>query len=150
MEAKEKLQLLAKDLSKEFPSSPRELLGGFVIAKRALDKCRAELNGSNGEYHFDCPLDNMFFDFAGITGEQYKELIASGATDEEVAKWVQEHSNVENIERIKWNNKMRDMRLSDLPENLQEYMEGYIPNVIPKNKIVYHFFDVYDIEEQRI
>lgn len=35
------LKLLAKDLTKDDPRSPRETLAGYVIAARTLDKCRA-------------------------------------------------------------------------------------------------------------
>ncbi len=44
-----------------FPRSPREKLGGYVIAARTLDKCRAAIAGTLGDYKFDCPLDNFFF-----------------------------------------------------------------------------------------
>lgn len=50
MSATEKLKLLAKDLTKEFPRSPREMLGGYVLAARAADKCRAVLAGTAGDY----------------------------------------------------------------------------------------------------
>jgi len=33
---------------------------------------------------------------------------------------------------------------------LQEYMEDYIKKFIPRNRVVYYWFDVYDIEEERI
>ena len=46
-----------------YPRSPRETLGHYVIAARTLDKCRAALAGTLGDYKFDCPLDNFFFDF---------------------------------------------------------------------------------------
>lgn len=142
---------LALDLSKDFPRSPRETLGGFVIAARALDKCRATVAGTNGEYHFNCPLDNMFFDFAGIGGEAFKEFVATGADDAEVADWIKENAKVKDREEIiKWNNKMRALRPTDLPFKLQEFLEGYIPEFIPANKPVYVWFDVYDIEEKRI
>ena len=62
----EKLKLLAKDLTKEFPRSPRETLAGYVLAARCLDKCRAILNNSAGEFHFNCPLDQRFLGFAEI------------------------------------------------------------------------------------
>ena len=61
----QKLASLAKDLTKDYPRSPRDLLAGYIIGARTLDKCRAFLNNSIGEYHFDCPLDNMFFSFTG-------------------------------------------------------------------------------------
>ena len=51
---------------------------------------------------------------------------------------------------IKWNNRMRETRISELPDASQEFLEGYIPQFIPKNRPVYYWFDVYDIEEQRI
>ena len=53
--------LKAKDLTHEFPRSPRETLAGYVLAARVLDKCRAAIAGTLGEYHFDCPLDRFFF-----------------------------------------------------------------------------------------
>src|SRR5215831_8542508 len=49
---KERLQSLARDLRKTPPRSPRETLGGFVIAARMLDKARADLLGIHGEYNF--------------------------------------------------------------------------------------------------
>ena len=41
-------------------------------------------------------------------------------------------------------------RMSDLPLELQEYMEDYIQQFIPRNRVVHHWFDVYDLEEERI
>ncbi|MDQ8201719.1 DUF5069 domain-containing protein [Pelagicoccus sp. SDUM812003] len=150
-ETKNKVAALAKDLSKDFPRSPRTTLGGYVVAARALDKCRAVLAGTNDEYHFNCPLDNFFFDFTGIDGEVFKEFVATGADDDAVAAWIQENSKVEDKrEIIAWNNKMRGLRPSEMPIELQEFLEGYIPEFIPANKIVYVWFDVYDIEEKRI
>src|SRR5207245_6686920 len=61
--------LKAKDLTHEFPRSPRETLAGYVLAARMLDKCRAAIAGTMGEYHFDCPLGRFFFEFAGIIAE---------------------------------------------------------------------------------
>jgi hypothetical protein len=84
----QKLASLAKDLTKDYPRSPPDLLAGYIIGERTLDKCRAFLNNSIGEYHFDCPLDNMFFSFTRISSEQFKEIVSTGADDEEIAAWV--------------------------------------------------------------
>ena len=46
----DKLKQLARDLRKTPPHSPRDTLGGFVMAARTLDKARADLLGINGEY----------------------------------------------------------------------------------------------------
>ena len=40
----------AKDLTKEAPRSPRTRLGDYALMARMIDKGRAALNGSVGEY----------------------------------------------------------------------------------------------------
>jgi len=151
MTPNESLALLAPDLTTGFPRSPRETLAGYVVAARALDKCRAVLAGTNGEYHFDCPLDRMFFDFTGIDSGAFRDFVATGATDAAVAAWIGEHSRVKDeTERVVWNNQMRYTRPCDMPPELQVFLEGYIPENLRKNRPVYVWFDVYDIEEQRI
>jgi hypothetical protein len=153
MNASAKVSGLAKDLAKEYPRSPRDLLAGYVIGLRTLDKCRASLNDSLGEYHFNCPLDNMFFEFTGITADDFRDYVATGASDEQVATWVERHARARpRIEIIKWNNSHRYARLSELPDGIQEYMEDYIPQFVPA-KLRHHidyFFDIYDAEEGRM
>lgn len=147
----EKLKLLANDLGREYPRSPRDTLAGYVIAARCLDKCRALLNGTIGEYRFNSYLDRQFFDFAGIDADKFKNFVATGAADEDVAAWVQQHAAARaRIDVIKWNNRMREMRISELPDKNQEFLEDYIPKFTPKNRPVYRWFDVYDLEEKRI
>ena len=145
------LKLLAKDLTKDYPRSPRETLASYVIAARMLDKCRAVLAGTAGEYHFDCPLDNQFLGFTGIASDEFKAFVASGATDAEVADWIQQHSKIkERPEIVAWNNKLRATRLCDMPIELQQFLEDYIPKFVPQKRPVYVWFDVYDLEEGRI
>ena len=149
----EKVKLLARDLrgGKEFPRSPRATLGGYVLAARAVDKCRAVLVERQGEYHSNCPLDQRWLKFAEIDYDDFRALIATGATDDEIAEWIGEHAKKRSrAEIVAWNNKERDLRLSDLPAELQEFMENYIQRYVPRNRIVYHWFDVYDLEEQRL
>lgn len=147
----ETLKSLAPDLSKEFPRSPRETLGGYVIAGRTLDKCRAVLAGTEGEYHFDCPLDRLFFDFTGIRSDDFKSKVAEGATDAAMAEWITSRAvQKEAIEVIKWNNDLRGKRICEMPDELQEFLEGYIEEFVPKHRPVYVWFDVYDLEEGRL
>jgi len=145
------MSIASLDLTKEFPRSPRETVGGYVIAGRMLDKCRAVIAGTNGEYHFDCPLDNMFLSFVEITADDFKTFVATGADDAAVAEWIQANAKKRPAaEIVQWNNDLRDKRISTMPIELQEFLEGYIPENIPAGKIVRVWFDVYDIEEGRI
>lgn len=151
MTNEDKLRLLAKDLTKEFPRSPRSTLGGYVIAGRMLDKCRAVIAGTNGDYHFDCPLDNQVLSFTEIEPNAFREFVSTGADDAEVADWIGKNAKERpQIEVIRWNNRLRELKISDLPDAAQEFLEGYIPQFVPKNRPVYRWFDVYDLEEQRI
>lgn len=142
---------LALDLSQEVPRSPRVTLGGYVVAARCLDKCRAVIAGTNDEYHFACPLDNLFFEFTGIDSEAFKEFVATGADDDAVAAWIGENAKArEKQEIIQWNNDLRYKPINEMPIELQEFLEGYIPEYLPEGAIVHVWFDVYDIEEGRM
>lgn len=141
----------ALDLTKNYPRSPRTKLGGYVIAARTLDKCRSVVAGTAGEYHFDCPLDKIFFDFTEIDASAFKNQVATGADDAAMIEWISQEAKVhEPVEIVKWNNDLRYKRISEMAPELQEFLEGYIDEVVPAGKVVYHWFDVYDIEEHRI
>ena len=149
---KEKLEPLTKDLRKESPRSPREVLGGYVILARCLDKGRADLLGINGEYNYwFCSLCEQLEEFTGVDHEVMKEFIATGATDDEVGEWYKAQSKIKDpMAVIRWNNKMRDMRLSEMSDDAQEYLEKYNRETLPLFPPVYVWFDVYDVEEGRL
>ena len=122
-----------------------------MLAARALDKCRAVLVGWQGDYHSNCPLDQRWLKFAEIDDNAYRSFVATGATDNEVVVWIGEHAKKRSrAEIVIWNNKERDLRLSDLTLGLQETMEDYIQKYVPRHRVVYHWFDVYDLEEKRL
>ena len=143
---------LAPNLTKNFPRSPHAMLGGYILAGRALDKCRADLAGTLGDYHYDCPLDNIFLGFAGLKGSALKKFVATGADDEAVGEWITKNAKKRpRIKIIKWNNEWRYKRMPELPDGMQEFMEDYIPKYVPA-KVIHHvryFFDIFDAEEGR-
>jgi Domain of unknown function (DUF5069) len=144
------LKGLAKDLTTDFPRSPKEKLAGFAIGMRTLDKCRAVIAGTAGEYHFNCPLDQMFLGFAGLDAEAFKAFVATGASDEQVADWVKQHATQQDkLAIVKWSNDLLYKRLSEMPDQIQLYMDDYMAENIPGRHITY-FFDIYDIEEKRM
>jgi hypothetical protein len=82
----------AIDLTQRPPRSARVRLGGYVILPRLLDKCRAELAGTNGDYHYACPLDQRFFEFTGIDATALRAEVAKGAGDGAILQWIQTHA----------------------------------------------------------
>jgi len=83
-----KKKVTGKNLKKEAPRSPRIRVGGYAILGRTIDKCRALVAGNIGEYHFDCPLDNMLFGFKDVKGDDFKSQIEQGASDQEMVEWL--------------------------------------------------------------
>src|SRR5687767_12011390 len=142
----EKLKPLARDLRKTPPRSPRQTLGGFVIAARMLDKARADLLAINGEYnYYPCGLGAYFWKFTGLDAAKFKDFVATGATDEEVDRWLRDNATQKDPKAIiKWNNEMIGLRLCDLNQASQEYLETYIPQSCPPPRQVKFFLDGYD------
>jgi hypothetical protein len=84
--------LSAPDLTKHPPRSPRVRLGGYAHLPRLLDKARATSAGKNGDYTYNCPLDQHFFAFTGINPEALLTEVKLGRSDSEMMAWVREHS----------------------------------------------------------
>jgi hypothetical protein len=117
-----------KDLTKEAPRSPKIRVGGFVILGRTLDKCRALLAGDIGEYHFDCPLDNMLFGWKRIIGDDFKAEVAKGASDEEMVQWVNNHGRPKTeAEQRAWCEEMLATNPHQDPEKREWYDEQLKP-----------------------
>ena len=96
-----KKKVTGKDLTKEAPRSPHIRVGGYAILGRTIDKCRALVAGNIGEYHFDCPLDNMLFGFKGVNGADFKAQIEQGASDQEMVEWLNQSGEKKMPEEIK-------------------------------------------------
>jgi hypothetical protein len=89
------MQAPAPDLRQRASRSPRQRLGGFVWLPRLLDKGRATLAGTNGDYEYGCLLDQGFFDFVGLDPEALKAQLAADKSDTEVLQWILAHSGRE-------------------------------------------------------
>ena len=117
--------IIDRDLTKQAPHSPRERIGGFVIAKRTIDKCRASLAGKLGEYHYDCPLDNGLFSFKGINGKQFKKAVQTAKTYEEVGSWLQANGAKKTSEEIKaWSDAVEAASMMNEPEKRAYFVEN--------------------------
>lgn len=75
------------DLRTTFPRSMRVRLEGYVHLARMIDKCRAVLAGTEGEYIYPCPMDDRLMAFAGITAAQFTAAVKQHLSDEGVIQW---------------------------------------------------------------
>jgi hypothetical protein len=76
------------DLTQRPPRSLRQRLGGYALLPRMLDKGRAEIAGKNGEYHYNCPLDQRILEYLGIEADALRSQLAAGKGDGEILEWI--------------------------------------------------------------
>ena len=116
--------VIGKDLTKESPRSPRIRVGGYAILGRTIDKCRALVAGNIGEYHFDCPLDNTLFGFKGVKGVDFKAQIENGASDQQMAEWLDQAGEKKTPQEIKgWGDEVTAASMYNDPEKREWFSE---------------------------
>ena len=141
-----KTPILASDLTKQAPHSPRNRIGGFAIASRTVDKCRAELAGKLGEYHYDCPLDNVLFTFKGITGAEFKTAVQASKTYEDVGTWLLAHGTSKTPAEIKtWSDEVE----AGSPMKNAERRDSFIHNcsklgLVPESSTTFDWLEADD------
>ena len=92
----------APDLTRHPPRSPRTRLGGFVHFPRLLDKARAVAAGREGDFHYNCPFDQKFFEFTGIGHKVFMSELKKGRTDSEMLAYVRRKSKRKPFEIASW------------------------------------------------
>ena len=136
----------AKDLSKEPPRSPRLRMGGYSILARMIDKGRAVLNGTAGEYKYNCGLDQILFGFKRLDHEEVKRFLASGASDEEVLDWIDSHGTPKTSAEIEeFSNSFEKFRPYDNPDLRELFKKEYGSlGLDPKTSTVADYLDTDD------
>jgi hypothetical protein len=74
-----------------FPRSPRETMGGWMHLPRYLDKIRLHLEGklhSDYQSNYGKGFDGAWLKAAGLTHEQFENVVKGTLTDGQVADWV--------------------------------------------------------------
>ena len=102
------------DLTTSAPRSPYDKLGGIVFLPRAIDKGRAELAGTLGDYISRGGRSGRVFDFLDVPEAGFIEALKTRATDAEVWGWVSERMTARSPEKIK---EFNDWMCSASPDN---------------------------------
>jgi len=135
------------DLTKYPPRSPRVRLGGYVILPRCIDKGRATIAGTNGDYHFACPLDQRFLEFTGIDAEALKKELAAGMSDTEILEWVGKNARYRRspVEIAAWSAFAEQRAPGDVES--RDFFNGLHKNAGPKRQDIVTFFDLLDLDD---
>jgi hypothetical protein len=135
------------DLTEQAPRSPRVRLGGYVILPRMLDKGRATLAGKNGEYHYNCPLDQQFLNFAGINAAALKKELAKGRSDTEILGWITKHAkHRRTAAEIELWSAHQERRSPDNPDS-RAYFNELHKACAPKRTDIVSWFDLLDADD---
>lgn len=137
------------DLRTGFPRSMKVTLEGYVHLARMIDKCRAVLAGTEGEYIYPCPMDERLMEFAGITAEQFTAAVKTHPTDEGVAAWFTHAARPhEPAELEEWNQNLLARGLSS-PESAAKFKK-YRDAIDPSRTDLTAWSDLQDLEEGRV
>lgn len=137
------------DLRIAYPRSMRVKLEGYVHLARMIDKCRAVLAGTEGEYIYPCPMDVRLLDFAGITADQFTAAVSANPDDEGVLRWFRTQARrIAAVELETWNEMM--LRRGPSTPEKQAYFDKCRDAVDPSRRDLCSWADLQDLEEGRI
>lgn len=137
----------APNLTQRQPRSPRVRLGGYTILPRLLDKARATLAGTNGDYIYNNPNDDHFFRFTGLTPEALLAQVKTGAGDWDMLLWVNEHTPLERtaLEIEQWSNWTESFGFNDV--EMREWFTEQIKRMNPAREDLRGTFDYLDLDD---
>lgn len=136
------------DLRRNYPRSIKEKLADYVHLGRMIDKCRAVLAGTQGEYIYPCPMDKRLLDFARLTADQFTETVQARSSDQAVADWFVENAARHSQAEIEAWNQMMLTRGPDTEEKWQ-YFKSIRDLVDPSRTDITSWADLLDLEERR-
>lgn len=135
------------DLTKEFPRSPRAELDGIKILPRAIDKARAQIAGTLGDYvYYGCRFNLKLFNTFGVTEDEFLDAVRSAVDDESVQEWVRDFVRPEKDKIERMNAWVENNRPS--PGEEQEFKDE-LERVDPGNDSAKTWTDLIDLEEGR-
>ncbi len=146
-EKKKVMAINAPDLTKQAPRSARVRLGGYVTLPRMLDKGRATINGKNGEFHYNCPLDQRFLSFVGIDADKLKEQLAAGKGDWEILQWINENAKFKrnDIEIATWSRLQEERVPTDF--ETRSFFNDYHKKMGEHREDIANWFDLLDLDD---
>ena len=141
------MKMTALNLSKEYPRSPKQKLGGYVHLGRMIDKARAKAAGTIGEYIYPCPLDQALLEFMGIAGDAFYEAVTS-RTDQDVLDWLTQNAKARSPKEIEeWDTTFLHRKPQN-EESLRHFLETR-NRIAPHRTDVTTWVDLLDLEEGR-
>jgi hypothetical protein len=113
-----------------------------------LDKGRATLVGKNGEYHYNCPLDQHILKFAGIDPKKLLAELKTGKGDGEILEWIAANSKTKRTawEIQQWSD-YHDRRGPDSDAETMQFFAGYVARLTQTREDLRTWVDVLELDD---
>jgi len=136
------------DLSKKIPRSPKDKLGGMIWLPRMIDKARAELDGTAGDYKYNCVMDARLLKFLGIAPEALLEAVKNAKDDNAVMEWIKANTSPRSSAAIEEFNSMLSSLEPTSPDMIKRF-EANREKLAPGRTDIKTWLAMLDLEEGR-
>ncbi len=136
-----------------YPRSPRETMDGWSYLPRYLDKIRLHLAGklpADYQENLGKAFDGMWLKAAGVTHEQFVEVVKNSITDGEVCDWVRRHVKKSAAEKAAHWQDVLSRPLADNAEAVARLQMRKEQAGIGNRADIKCFVDMLDADEKRI
>ncbi len=136
-----------------YPRSPREVMSGWVCLPRFVDKIRLHLAGKlhpDYQENFTEGFDGAWLKAAGMTSEEFINVVKNTITDGEVADWV-----LKNVKRTDAEKAAHREQVLNYGRNRDEALQARLKlrkeqNGLARRDDIQCFVDLIDADEKRI
>jgi len=136
-----------------YPRSPRETMYGWMCLPRYVDKIRLHLAGklhAGYQANFGKGFDGLWLKAAGVTHEQFIEVVKNSITDGEVYDWVRHNVKRTPADMAAFRDDILSRPKADDPAAIERFkMRKAEAGVLHRDDIT-TFVDCIDADEQRI
>ncbi|HTZ56238.1 MAG TPA: DUF5069 domain-containing protein [Candidatus Acidoferrum sp.] len=135
------------DLTTSYPRSVHDKLFGLVQIGRTVDKGKATAIGKEGEYHYNCPMDQAVFGFLGIDHDALLNVIKNAKNGSEIDSYVKTFIDKKSPQEIEtWNKEYVTRKPTG--ESLDYFLQ-LRNQLAPDRTDVVSWPDLLDLDEKR-
>jgi hypothetical protein len=111
------------------------------------DKARAAEAGSNGEYNYNCPIDQRVLGFLDISAEDFRAAACANPNDIELGDWVRNQTPRSQAEISAAN--AEGAAAQPETDEQKAFFSELLNNVAPERTDVETWFDLLDVDDEK-
>ena len=131
------------DLRAHPPRSPHVMLGGLYFLARTIDKTRAKLQDTLGNYKIGPGLSVYLFEWLGVTEDDFTQAVRDAKNDEDVVAWLLARADRDTFRAI-------NQRLSERAIRDDEHFAQVLPRypVLRDYPHLRNWFEILDLDDR--